>query len=37
MPFRQENCGAVKIALMDDGEVVLKSFRGDQTLRSRAR
>lgn len=37
MPFRQEICGAVRIALMDDGEVVLRSFRGDQILRSRAR
>ena len=35
--FRQEKCGAVKIEIRHDGELVVRSFVGDQTFRSRAR
>ena len=35
--FRQERCGAVKIELGEDGELVLRTFVGGQILRSRAR
>jgi ComEC/Rec2-related protein len=35
--FRQDRAGAVRIELRDGGEFEIRSFLGDQTLRSRAR
>lgn len=35
--FRQERCGAVKIELRESGELVVRSFVGNQAVRSRAR
>ena len=35
--FEQEHCGAVRIELREDGELVLRTFLGGQSLRIRAR
>jgi hypothetical protein len=35
--FRQDRCGAVRIALREGGAFELSGFVGGQTLRSRAR
>jgi ComEC/Rec2-related protein len=37
VPFQQEHCGAVRIELREDDGLVLKTFLGGQTFRSRAR